>query len=144
MMTHELSDEIHNSVQRLCAEGDEFANKKHYREAIERFEQALALLPQPVYDWQAATWTFAAIGDTYFLAGDYERARQALTAVMLCPNARDNPFLWLRRGEVYFELGDMQQAQDSLASALMLGGREIFEREDPKYAAFILPKLKDA
>jgi hypothetical protein len=59
---------------------------------------------------------------------------------MLCPNALDNPFLSLRRGQVYFELGDMRQAQDSLASALMLAGREIFE--DPKYAAFILSKME--
>ena len=143
-MTHKLSDDIHQSIQRLCAEGDKYANDKHYREAIECFEQAIALLPQPLHNWEAATWVYAAIGDTRFLAGDYERARQALTQVMVCPKARTNPFLWLRRGQVYFELGDMQQAQDSLASAFMLGGQELFEGEDPKYAAFILPKLKDA
>jgi predicted Zn-dependent protease len=61
---------------------------------------------------------------------------------MLCPNAPDNPFLWLRRGQVYFELGDMKQAQDSLASAFMLAGRAIFETEDPKYGAFILQKME--
>lgn len=122
--------------------GDSLAEAEHYPEAIASYHQALALLPKPHEDWEAATWIYAAIGDTHFLAGDFESARQALTAVMLCPNALDNPFLWLRRGQVYFELGDLKQAQDSLASAFMLAGEEIFASEDPKYGAFIMPKMK--
>jgi tetratricopeptide (TPR) repeat protein len=142
-MSRELPDEIYESIKRFCSEGDSLAEAKRYSEAVARFEEALSLLPIPREKWDAATWIYAALGDTHFLAGDFERARQALTAVMLCPNALDNPFIWLRRGEVYFELDDMQQAQDSLASAFMLGGHEIFEREDPKYAAFILPIMKE-
>jgi hypothetical protein len=61
---------------------------------------------------------------------------------MLCPNALENPFIWLRRGQVYFELGDMRLAEDGLASAFMLGDKNIFEGEDPKYSEFILSKLK--
>ncbi len=141
-MSRELPEDIHESIKRICAEGDSFAEAARFPDALARYEQALSLLPIPVHVWEAATWIYAAIGDAHFLVGDFERACQALTAVMLCPNALDNPFLWLRRGEVYFELGDMKQAQDALASAFMLGGREIFEREDRKYAEFILPKME--
>jgi len=141
-MNREFPDDIHDSIKRFCAEGDSLAGTENYPDAIAQYEQALAILPTPHQEWEASTWIYAALGDTHFLAGNFERARQALTTVMLCPNALDNPFLWLRRGEVYFELGDMKQAQDSLASAFMLAGREIFETEDPKYAAFILPKLE--
>jgi tetratricopeptide (TPR) repeat protein len=140
-MNSKLPDDIHENIQRLCAEGDSLVEAAHYSDALARFKQALALLPVPHLEWEAATWIYAALGETYFLAGDFECARQALTTIMLCPAALDNPFVWLRRGQVYFELGDMQQAQDSLASAFMLAGREVFEHEDPKYAAFILPKL---
>ena len=141
-MNRELPDDVHQSIKRLCAEGDSLAETTHYSDAIIRYEQALALLPTPHQDWEAATWIYAALGDTHFLAGDFQRACQALTAVMLCPNALDNPFLWLRRGQVYFELEDMKQAQDCLASAFMLAGRAIFETEDPKYGAFIFPKME--
>jgi tetratricopeptide (TPR) repeat protein len=141
-VNRELPDDVHESIKRFCAEGDSLAEAARYREAVARYDQALALLPTPHQDWEAATWIYAALGDTHFLAGDFERARQALTTVMLCPNALDNPFLWLRRGQVYFELGDMTQAQDSLASAFMLAGQEIFATEDPKYGAFILPKME--
>lgn len=140
-MDVELPDEVHDRIVRDCEEGDAFVNEERYSEAIACFEQALSLVPTPQEHWDAATWIYAAIGDTRFLAGQYELARQALTMVMLCPNALENPFVWLRRGQVYFELGDMKQAQDSLASAFMLAGPEIFESEDPKYASFILPQM---
>ncbi len=142
-MDRELSDDVHDRIKRYCDEGDSLAEAACYPDAITQYDQALALLPTPHQDWEAATWVYAAIGDSHFLAGNFERARQALTTVMLCPNALENPFLWLRRGQVYFELGDMKQAQDSLASAFMLAGREIFEREDSKYAAFIFPKMEE-
>ena len=109
--------------------------------AVEQFECAIALLPAPVEEWSAATWLFTAVGDSYFLAGDFERARVALNRAHLCPDALDNPFIWLRRGQVYYELGDTRLADDCLASAYMLGDMEIFDREDPKYAAYILAKL---
>ncbi len=141
-MNRELPYDVHESIQRFCAEGDSLAEAERYADAIARYGKALVLLPTPHQDWEAATWIYAALGDTHFLARDFERARQALTTVMLCPNALDNPFLWLRRGQVYFELGELKQAQDSLASAFMLGGREIFETEDPKYRAFIATKME--
>ena len=86
-------------------------------------------------------WLFVAIGDSFYLAGDYESARVALNRAQLFDDSRENPFIWLRRGQVYFELGDTKLMDDCLASAYMLGGDEIFDGEDPKYAAYILPKL---
>ena len=62
---------------------------------------------------------------------------------MLCPDALDNPLIWLRRGQVYFELGDVPLADGCLASAYMLGGKEIFDRQDPKYMDYISNKLKE-
>jgi tetratricopeptide (TPR) repeat protein len=141
-MPRELPDATHEQIKRLCAEGDSLAEVRRFAEAVGRYKQALALVPVPPHEWEAATWIYAAMGDAQFLAGEYEQARVSLTQVMLCPNALENPFIWLRRGQVYFELGDTRLAEDSLASAFMLGGREIFDSEDQKYAAFILPKIK--
>jgi tetratricopeptide (TPR) repeat protein len=140
-MDRMLPDDIHTSIQRLCGEGDSLVETQSFKNAITRFEQALELLPEPREKWEAATWIYTALGDTHFHAGEFEHARQALTTALLCPNALGNPFIWLRRGEIYFELGELKHAEDSLASAYMLGGHEIFKNEDPKYAAFILPKL---
>ena len=141
-MNRELPDTIHSEVCRLSADGNVLADDGDFAGAILQFERALALLPTPIEDWTAATWLLTAIGETHFFAEDFERARIALNRALLCPDSLDNPLIWLRRGQVYFELGDTRLADDSLASAYMLGGDEVFEREDPKYAEYIHTKLQ--
>ena len=137
----ELPDDIYSEVTRLSSAGNTLADTGDYLCAVREFERALRLLPPPTEDWSAAFWLYTAIGDSYFLAGDYERARVALNQAQLFDESLDNPFIWLRRGQVYYELGDTKLADDCLASAYMLGGTEVFDREDPKYAEYILAKL---
>ncbi len=141
-MNRELPDPIYTEVTRLSSEGNALADAGEHRNAVQHFERAAALLPLPVEEWTAATWLFTAIGDSFFLAGDFESARVALNRAQLCPDSLDNPFIWLRRGQVHYELGDTRLADDCLGSAYMLGGTEIFDSEDPKYANYILAKLK--
>lgn len=141
-MDRELTDQIHSEVTRLSAAGDSLADAGDYLRAVQQFEIAVGLLPAPVEKWTAATWLFTAIGDCYFLADDFESARVALNRAQLCPDSLDNPFIWLRRGQVYYELGETRLADDCLASAYTLGGTEVFAREDPKYVHYILAKLQ--
>ncbi len=70
----ELSDEMHEEVKRLCSEGDQQANSKHWAAALALYWQAFDLLPEPKTQWSAGTWVLAAIGDANFLAGDFEAA----------------------------------------------------------------------
>lgn len=129
----ELSDEIHEKVVQLSKEGDRLADAEDYRAAVERYIEALDLLPEPKTDWDACTWLLAAIGDANFRSGNHEQARAALTDAMHCPGAIGNPFIHLRLGQAQFELGNMQRANDELARAYMGAGKEIFSEEDPKY-----------
>ena len=129
----ELSDAIHKKVAQLSKEGDEQAEGGHYREAVEKYIEALDLLPEPKTDWEACTWLLAAIGDANFKSKNYEHARAALSDAMHCPGAIGNPFIHLRLGQSQFELGNMQRANDELARAYMGAGKEIFDQEDPKY-----------
>jgi len=129
----DLSDVVHDTVVRLSKEGDQQAETGHYREAVEKYIEALDLLPEPKTDWEACTWLLAAIGDANFRSHNYEHARAALTGAMHCPGAIGNPFIHLRLGQSQFELGNMQRANDELARAYMGAGKEIFDQEDQKY-----------
>lgn len=136
-MADELNEEIASEITALCAVGDELSDRGEYPLALEKYEAALCLIPEPHRRWEAATWVLAAIGGTCFLTHEFEKARDALQAAMHCPGAIGNPFLHLRLGEAQYELGDMARATDELARAYMGAGQEIFEQEDPKYLALV-------
>jgi len=138
----ELPETIHKKIISLSKEGDAFAEKAKYREAIKKYIEAFQLLPEPVEQWDACTWLLAAIGDANFLSKDYEHARLALSDAMRCPNAIGNPFIHLRLGESQFELGNKKKAADELARAYMGAGKDIFKEEDPKYFEFLKTVLK--
>ena len=138
----ELDDDLHARIAELSEEAKSFEEDGEWDADIGKLKEALALIPDPKYNWEASTWLFAGIGDDAFQAGQYEQARDALREAMLCPGAIDNPFIHLRRGETLFELGDMKGAEDALARAYMLEGSDIFEEEDPKYFDHLKTVLK--
>jgi tetratricopeptide (TPR) repeat protein len=135
-----LDDKIYRQITRLTGQGDELVETGEYRQALALYLKALDLVPDPIDEWEASTWIFAAIGDCYFLLRDFENARAAFNDAMHCPGAIGNPFLHLRLGQSQLEIGNDVRAADELMRAYMGGGPEIFEDEDGKYLAFLRTK----
>ena len=65
---NELPQQIYQRVVSLTAEGDALGRGKEYDEAINKYEGAWNLLPEPKTQWKAATWILAAIGDANFFS----------------------------------------------------------------------------
>ena len=135
---------VFEQIDRLCQLGQKDEDEKKFDRAIDKYLEALDLIPEPITDWDALTWILTAIGDIYFLLKDYPKSRQFLQDAMHCPNAIGNPFIHLRLGQVQYELEDFERAKDEFARALILGGSEIFEEEDPKYLQWIRPFLRNS
>lgn len=136
-MTTELASFLHEEIQSLCSAGDQLADDGRYEEAIEQYNKAWILIPEPKNDWEASTWVLAAIADACFLSGFKGSARDALDYAMTCPGGLGNPFLHLRLGQVLLDQGHDDQAADELMRAYMGAGAEIFESEDGRYLRFL-------
>src|SRR5262249_45220912 len=138
----ELSDELYAEIQRLCSEGDDLAAEGNLEEALQRFQAAWQLLPEPQVDWSAALWLLGAIGDVQFQRSDFVAGRDALmTAMKFFDEAKANPFLRMRLGQCMYELGEQREAANWLAGAFITEGMKLFDNEDPKYSAFIKSQL---
>lgn len=133
----ELSNNIYGKITKLCEEGNNLVEYQKYKEAISSFMSALKLLPEPHYIWEAATWIYTALGDTYFQMKNYNEALRYLTEAQKCPDGLGNPFICVRLGECCFELSDMDRSREYLIQAYMLEGKDIFSDADPKYLDFI-------
>jgi len=137
-----LDDDVLAQIQAFMEQADAWMEDEDYSGAVGQFEDAFALVPEPITDWEVATQILTGIADGYFLQGGYQEAREALDEAVQCPGGLGNPFIHLRLGQCEFELGDMERAADKLARAFMGDGERVFEGEDPKYFAFVQTKLE--
>ena len=138
-----LDDNTHDRIKRLCEQGDRLVERGDYTAAVDMYQNALTLLPEPVTLWEAATWILAALGDAYFLSQQLKDAYDAFSIATHCPGGLGNPFIHLRLGQIQFQLGNEILAVDELARAYMGGGKEIFEGQDPKYFSLVKQHLKE-
>ena len=141
-MTPQLDNNIYEHVKLLCANGDSLADRKEFNLALEKYQEALRLVPEPSFKWEASTWIFTAIGDAHFLSGNFNEAYSAFSSAAACPGGIGNPFIHLRLGEIQFELGNELLAADELARAYMSAGKNIFAGEPEKYFSLLKKKLR--
>jgi tetratricopeptide (TPR) repeat protein len=134
-VSQELDQELHRRVAELCERGDAHVEAGELDLAVEKYEEALSLLPPPMSRWNASTWILTALGDAFFLKKEWRQARSALDDATRCPRGLDNPFIHLRLGQIELELGNRGRAIDELGRAYLGAAEEIFAGEDPKYLA---------
>lgn len=135
--TMQLDDALHEQIKTLCAEGDAHVEAGELDDALDCYDEAWDLLPEPKQRWEAATWILVAIGDTCFLAGDGEASAETFGLALQCPGGIGNPFIHLRLGQLAFDADQLDAAADELMRAYMGAGAEIFEDEEPKYLEFL-------
>lgn len=136
----ELDDHTYDKITQLSEEGNKLFHSEQFDVALMKFNEALELVPEPKTDWEAATWLYIAIGDTYFLKEDYVKALDSLYDAYNCLDATDNPFINLRLGQCLYELGQFEKAEDFLMRAYMLDGLDIFQGDGEKYLAHMRTK----
>lgn len=137
----ELDDAVHRTIQDLSSKGDDLVEDDDLSGAREKYDAALALLPEPKDRWSAWTWLQSALGDTYFFEENWLACRDAFRRAVAGPDGLGNPFIHLRLGQCAFEMNDEPAAKDELMRAYMGGGAEIFD-DDWKYLMFLKQHAK--
>ncbi|PFK48945.1 hypothetical protein [Bacillus cereus] len=99
---------------------------EQFDQALEKYLVALEMVPAPKMDWEASTWLYTVIGDTYLIKDDYEMAKSNFYNALNCPDGISNSLILLR-------LGELEKAKEYLLKAYMLEGYKIFFEEDDKY-----------
>lgn len=129
----ELKAKLYNQILEFSNKGEKYFEQREFDKAIEAYEKALELVPFPQFDWEAATWINVAIGDSYFLKQEYEKALDYFYDANNGPNAVANPFINLRIGQCEYELNHIKKSEDYLLRAFMLDGEDVFKGEDAKF-----------
>ena len=137
----QLRNEDYEKIQELCSCGDNFVKNHFYDEAISKYKEALDLVPDDKAEWEASTWIYTALGDTYFFKRDFESAKNYLYDALNCPQGISNPFISFRLGQCLAELGDIEKSKRYLLRTYMIDGEKIFRNEDIKYFNIISKEI---
>lgn len=140
----QLDDTIVTRVTELCERGDDDVENALYEAAIEKYEEALSLVPRPLYAWAVTTWILTAIAEARYLQKDWARVKEVVMEAFRCEGAIGNPFLHLRLGQAEIALGSKGRGVDELIRAHERGGDDVFDGEDPKYLALVQAALDNA
>jgi len=138
----ELADDIYDRIVALSVEGDTFAENGEYNAALDQYQQALDLLPNPKLDWSAATWLYTAIGDAHFNLEDLHAAMDAYQQALKAPDGIGNPYIWFCIGQVYYAWKELDRAKEHFMRAYMLDGEDIFDGQPPEYFELLRNELK--
>ncbi len=138
----QLSEAIYSDIQALCRQGDELAAAGDLEAAKSPYLAALRLLPEPIQQWEAATWIYVALGDVHYRMNRFEKAFKCFFNAVQCPKGLGNPYIHLRLGQSYYEQGNVDKSADELTRAYMGGGIDIFMEDDPKYLAFLETRIQ--
>lgn len=133
----QLDEDLVERIHELCDLGIDLADGGRIDKALEAYDLAWDLLPEPKTDWEEAFWILGNKGDAYFLQRDYAAGREVLERAMTCRNAHGEGFLHLRLGQCLFELGELSLARKELIIALENEADTIFIDEDPKYLTLL-------
>lgn len=137
-----LKDEIYEQVELISETGNDFADDEEYAAAIEKFKEALALVPEPKHEWEAGTWLYQSIGNMYFMLDDYENAAKFFADAILSQEGKINSFNQMRLGQASLEMKQEDKALEHLLKAYRMGGKKLFAEEDTKYLAFLGKRVK--
>lgn len=137
----EIDEKTMDKIDELSEAGNQFFDEGQYDEAIKEYKKALVLVPPPKIESEAATWIYAALGDSYFSKHDYQASLNSFLDAYKCPGGISNPFILFRIGQCYFYLQDEKNATEFLLKAYMLDGEKIFRGEE-KFLEFLSSKVK--
>lgn len=126
----QLNKKTYAAINKLSQEGNAFMDDDKFEAAIEKWDQALDLLPSPRSEWEAFMWLSASIGDAHFQQRQYIPALNCFQDALNAPGGIENPFIHYRIGQCQIALGNSDSGIESLLKSYMIDGDDIFTAED--------------
>lgn len=137
-MNNTISEQLEAELDKLAEEGNSYYDNDKQK-ALEIWNNALELIPEPKNRFSQTVWFLAQIGDIYFSKKNYEESFKYFEDAKnnLSGEGYSNPFVMLRLGQCAYEIGNNDTAIEYLLRAYMLEGKDIFEEDDDKYFEFL-------
>lgn len=126
----EFPDKTNNEVVALSREANRLLEDDKFEAAIEKWNQAIALLPTPRTNWTICKWISTYIGDAMYEKQRYPTAKASFLYALNSPGGIECGYLHYRVGQCEMKLGNPASGADYLAIAYRLDGGTMFQNDE--------------
>lgn len=138
----DLSESDEHKIDILAEEGNVLLeDAADWSGALEKWQQALALVPDPKVAHAQSTWLYASIGEAYACGKQPAQAKDAYETAYKCPDGHINPYILLQLGKLNATFGSEDHATKFLLRAYMIEGASLFE-DDPSYLKYLSKRVE--
>ena len=135
---NKLEDEIISIVE----SGNLDRIKKDFSSALNKYNQAWKLIPEPKLDWEMARWICSCMYRVYFEMTDFSNAKNWAEIALQTSGSDIDTSVAIDMGMVCYELGQYDESYKYFGEAYNLGQARAFKERPKKYLDFYLNKKK--
>lgn len=130
--------ELENKIVSLVEDGNMHHDKKNFAQALVKYTEAWASLPEVKTEWEISGWVASCIYSAYFDMSDYESAKQWAKISLQTRSSEIDTAPLIDLGMVCYELGELDEAYSYFNDAYEYGKKRAFQERPKKYIDFYL------
>ena len=135
-------NKLEKEIISIVESGNRDHIKNDFSSALNKYNQAWKLIPEPKLDWVFARWISSCIYSAYFDMADFSNAKNWAEIALQTSGSDIDTSLAIDMGMVCYELGQYDESYKYFGEAYNLGQARAFKGIPRKYLDFYLNKKK--
>ena len=137
-----IDNKLEEEIISIVESGNLDHNKNDFSSALNKYNQAWKLIPEPKLDWEIARWISSCIYSAYFDMADFSNAKNWAEIALQTSGSNIDTSRAINMGMVCYELGQYDESYKYFSEAYNLGQARAFKEKPKKYLDFYLNKKK--
>lgn len=139
----EENEKLEETIVSAVEKGNELHDSKSYEEALDEYNKAWEMLPEPKLGWEIASWIAACIYSAYFDMTSFTKAKEWAEVALQTRSSDIDTSPLIDLGMVCYELGQYDESYKYFDDAYIYGKARAFKERPKKYLDFYLAKKKE-
>ena len=135
-------NKLEKEIISIVESGNRDHIKNDFSSALNKYNQAWKLIPEPKLDWEMARWICSCMYRVYFEMTDFSNAKNWAEIALQTSGSDIDAAPAINLGMVCYELGQYDESYKYFGEAYNLGQARAFKEKPKKYLDFYLNKKK--
>ncbi|AOR62952.1 hypothetical protein [Pectobacterium wasabiae] len=132
----DVNQELEALIVSVVEKGNHLHDEKSYERALEEYNEAWRLLPEPKLEWEISSWVSACIYSVNFDIGNFYEAKKWAEIALQTRGSDIDTAPLIDLGMICYELKEYDMAYKYFHDAYGYGKKRAFQERPKKYLDF--------